>query len=660
MKNLIFIITILFLSKFALFLKTNSKSFNEFSTTLKSNPEEELFIEEEMENQEANQNILELNQETQNEIVDNSSAPDNNINEPQVETEQVAEDSIVSTPNEDQLLSSDELDIQADEALVDDSEIEQLIAEAKEDSIDDQDLDDIIYPPEEFPNHEEEVKQRQALLYDMSSTSDIEDSATPVDAEIEDSSVVVDDEVMATSSDFLADEIKTETKPKKSSCALDENTAIPMSKEEVEYYIEEVPEVKNHLHGEPTHKILGPYTEEQIKEMTKYDHVVLPSERKIDEIYREEATKENEMCVGQIVQEDISLKTEDDKDYQHLKYVEKLILAEYAKGKTDDDKYVKILKANYQRIKERVKDLDTRIKVTDQMLKLKTDQELKQKTKMQQMKKLAAQYAKEEMEAEEKEEYEEEMDYQNQYLAYTNFYKNAGYRLVNGPFEYIIDVNQPCGCDKEETKKNTENNQIKPAQAVEQAISTRSAQPTRIKSMTRSAIVPVPESGEVQLNEDTNIQFVDEAPADSSILPPPIVRTLEVDTAGANPFEQVEGAPSLDQVVPVQQMDATVGANPFEQNEGAPSLDQAVPVQVEEQIAPAQAVPVQVEEQIVPAQYVPVQQVTATTPVQSTSVQSPTPAKKSKSKTKAKKPAAPQLDVGEVQLDETHDQIIFV
>jgi hypothetical protein len=35
--------------------------------------------------------------------------------------------------------------------------------------------------------------------------------------------------------------------------------------------------------------------------MTKYDHVVLPSERKIDEIYREEATKENEMCVGQIV-----------------------------------------------------------------------------------------------------------------------------------------------------------------------------------------------------------------------------------------------------------------------------------------------------------------------------------------------------------------------
>jgi hypothetical protein len=57
---------------------------------------------------------------------------------------------------------------------------------------------------------------------------------------------------------------------------------------------------------------------------------------------------------------------------------------------------------------------------------------------------------------------------------------------------------------------------------------------------------------------------------------------------------------------------------------------------------------------------VPVQQVTATTPVQITSVQSAAPAKKSKSKTKAKKPAAPQLDVGEVQLDKTHDQIVFV
>jgi hypothetical protein len=147
-------------------------------------------------------------------------------------------------------------DIQSDKALVDDSEIEELIAEAKEDSIDDQDLDDILYPPEESPNNEEEVKQRQALLYDMSSTSDIEDSADSADAEVEDLSVVADDDVMATLSDFLADEVKTERKSKKSSCSLAENTAIPMSKEEVEYYIEEVPEVKNHLHGEPTHKIL--------------------------------------------------------------------------------------------------------------------------------------------------------------------------------------------------------------------------------------------------------------------------------------------------------------------------------------------------------------------------------------------------------------------
>jgi hypothetical protein len=240
---------------------------------------------------------------------------------------------------------------------------------------------------------------------------------------------------------------------------------------------------------------------------------------------------------------------------------------------------------------------------------------------MQQMKKLAAQHAKEEMEAEEEEEYEEEMEYQNQYFAYTNFYKNAGSQIVNGPFQYIIDVNQPCGCDKEETKKKTEGNQIIPAQAVEQAQSTRSAQSTRIKSMTRSAIVPVPESGEVQLNEDTNIQFIDQAPADSSILPPPIVRTLEVDTAGANPFEQDEAAPSLDQVVPVQQIDATVGANPFEQVEAAPSLDQVVPVQVEEEIAPAQAVPVQVEEEIAPAQAVPVQVEEQIAPSQAVPVQ---------------------------------------
>jgi hypothetical protein len=101
-----------------------------------------------------------------------------------------------------------------------------------------------------------------------------------------------------------------------------------MSKEEVEYCIEEVPEVKNHLHENPHIKSSDPIQKKKFKEMTKYAHVVLPSERKIDEIYREEATKENEMCVGQIVQEDISLKTEDDKDYQHLKYFEKLILAE--------------------------------------------------------------------------------------------------------------------------------------------------------------------------------------------------------------------------------------------------------------------------------------------------------------------------------------------
>jgi hypothetical protein len=95
------------------------------------------------------------------------------------------------------------------------------------------------------------------------------------------------------------------------------------------------------------------------------------------------------MNVGEIVQEDIELKTENNKCYNHLKHIERLILNEYAAGNTDDDAYVKIFKANYERVKVRVKDFDTKINVTSQMMKLKEDREYKQKFSMKKLKELA-------------------------------------------------------------------------------------------------------------------------------------------------------------------------------------------------------------------------------------------------------------------------------
>jgi hypothetical protein len=213
-----------------------------------------------------------------------------------------------------------------------------------------------------------------------------------------DSDQVEEDEDKLTAR-FLADDdgvVSKKLKNPKSTCTLDQNTQMPMTPEEVEYFVEETPVVKNHLHGEPKHKILGPYTKEQIDEMTKYNHVVIPSESRVDEIYREEATKENHMSVGEIVQEDIELKAEDDKLFSHLKKIEKLITDELAAGKTDDDAYVKVLMANYQRAKDKVKDLDTKIDVTGKMMSLKEDREYKKTFQMMKLKKLAMEDARRE------------------------------------------------------------------------------------------------------------------------------------------------------------------------------------------------------------------------------------------------------------------------